>query len=104
MLHALTILYLYGNKLESLPHTFTHLKNLKILDLYGNNLLYLPESLAGLLIHIDVDENLFNLKNNSDDFTAKSEVPCLMECSAEIILRSRFVFDISMFLDFLFDS
>ncbi|XP_067211179.1 leucine-rich repeat and death domain-containing protein 1-like isoform X4 [Linepithema humile] len=66
-LNALTILRLAGNKLKFLPQSLVNLKNLKHLNLSDNDLLYLPGSLAHVSVDINVEENPFNLDDDSDD-------------------------------------
>lgn len=76
--------------MKHLPQTFINLKNLKELDLYGNDMLYLPASLAMLSTEIDVGENPFNLKDDNN-LIVTSKMPSLMECSAEVVVKSGFV-------------
>nr|XP_012220175.1 PREDICTED: leucine-rich repeat protein lrrA-like isoform X2 [Linepithema humile] len=88
-LNVLTILKLTGNELKRLPQSLANLKNLKELDLCNNYLLYLPGNMAHLSADIDVDDNPFNLDYDSDDdFTMNSKVPSLVDCSADVILKS----------------
>ena len=58
-LPKLSQLYLYGNKLTSLPNSIGQLANLQILDLAHNNLVELPESIGDLksLNTLDISHN-----------------------------------------------
>ena len=105
MLEALINLDLSENKLKFLPQTIAHLITLRDLDLCDNDLLYLPGNVAHFPIYLNVDNNPFNLEDDSDDLTTNitySKVPNLAECSAQVILYLGFVTIILIFLTILY--
>jgi len=95
-LNALNILELVGNDLKCLPQSLVNLKNLQELNLCENDLLYLPGTIAHLSVNIDVSGNPFNLEDD-DNLSINWEVPSLMECSAQVIMKFRFVAIILIF-------
>ncbi|XP_067203533.1 leucine-rich repeat-containing protein 58-like [Linepithema humile] len=101
-LNALVYLSLASNEIKCLPQSLSNLKSLEGLNLSNNNLKYLPGSVSHLTARINVDENPFNLidddidddndddgdDDSGDDFITKLEVPSLVDCSAEVILKN----------------
>jgi len=97
-LHALQELKVCHNLLQSLPARIRNFANLKIFDVSYNCLLYLPINIFYILSHMNISKNPFlsiNLHHSRIEYRA---VPTLVELSANIVLKHRFVFTTFIFL------
>jgi len=90
-LHALQELKVCHNLLQCLPARIDKFANLKILDVSHNCLLYLPINIFYLQIFIDISKNPFLSINFHHIKIEYSAVSTLVELSANIVLKHRFV-------------
>jgi len=90
-LHALQELKVCHNLLQCLPTSIEKLANLKILDVSHNCLLYLPINIFYLQLFVDISKNPFLSINFHHVKIKYSAVSTLVELSANIVLRHRFV-------------
>jgi len=97
-LHALQELKVCHNLLQCLPSHIGNFANLKILDVSHNYLLYLPINIFFIQSHIDISKNPFLSINFHHSRIEYRVVPTLVELSANIVLKHRFVFTIFIFL------
>jgi len=97
-LHALQELKICHNLLQCLPSSIGNFDNLEILDVSHNCLLYLPIHIFRIRPHMDISKNPFlsiKFHYNRNECNA---IPTLVELSANIVLKHRFVFIIFIFL------
>jgi Leucine-rich repeat (LRR) protein len=91
-LHALLQLNLNNNLISCLPASIGCLKNLKYLNIAQNNLTNLPGSMTNLRLYkLDISENAFQNINDNTISMYNIKVPCLIGLAAQIVLRTRFV-------------
>jgi len=97
-LHALQELKVCHNLLRCLPSRIGNFENLKILDVSHNYLSYLPINIFYIQPHIDISKNPFLSINVHYSRIEYRAVPTLVELSANIVLKHRFVFTTFIFL------
>jgi len=90
-LHALQELKICHNLLQCLPARIEKCANLQILDVSHNCLLYLPINIFYLQIFIDISKNPFLSINFHHIKIKYNAVSTLVELSADIVLKHRFV-------------
>ena len=93
-LGALVTLKICSNSLKFLPQSLGSLEHLKYLDASKNELTILPGSIRNLrLAVLNVSHNNFVISEVSA--IAKLNIFSLLESSARVVLKSRFVFSVS---------
>jgi len=85
----LIVLIMSHNKLTYLPQSIKNIKHLIFLDVSNNHLLYLPASMSQLnLYYANISGNWFS---NQTFYVNNLKMPKLIELSAKVIIKQRFV-------------